>query len=85
MTDSMANISSTGLCKACEKPLFALILSAALLPLTANAQGPPDIVWMGGGHSHNVRCVAYSPNGELLASGGWDEEPQAGGAATVRW
>ena len=73
MSDRMAYKSSAGLRTACEKSLFALILSAALLPLTANAQGRPDIVWIAGGHGWEVRSVAFSPDGQMLASGSGDD------------
>ena len=59
MIDSVAYNSRTGLRTACEKSLFAFLLSAALLPLTANAQGPPDIVWMAGGHRGSVYSVVF--------------------------
>ncbi len=50
--------------------LLALLMSS--LPLSAWAQGAPDIVWMRGGHSGEVLSVATSPDGELLASGSRD-------------
>ena len=65
----MEHKSSDGLRTAYAKSLFALIISAALLPLTANAQGAPDIVWMASAHADGVLSVAFSPGGALLASG----------------
>ena len=41
MRNRVTHNSNTGLRTACEKSLFAILLSAALLPLTANAQPPP--------------------------------------------
>ena len=41
--------------------------------VSANAQGPSDIVWMVGGHAERVLSVAYSPDGQMLASGSDDD------------
>ena len=42
------------------------------LPTVALSQGRPDIIWAKGGHSFSVNSVAYSPDGQLLASGSGD-------------
>jgi WD40 repeat protein len=36
----------------------------------ASAQEPPDLVWEVAGHTHSVRAVAFSPDGQHVASGG---------------
>ena len=53
---------------------WCLFASALLtfVPLTAVSQGRPDIIWAKGGHSDSVNSVAYSPDGQLLASGSSD-------------
>src|SRR5204863_1094052 len=53
---------------------WRLIASAllTLFPTVAFAQGRPDIVWAGGGHSSNDSSHAYSPNGQFLVSGSND-------------
>ena len=51
------------------------VFASALLtfaPGTAVSQGRPDIIWAKGGHSESVNSVAYSPDGQLLASGSSD-------------
>ena len=35
-------------------------------------QGSPDVVWMGNGHTEQVNSVAFSPDGQLLASASGD-------------
>ena len=42
------------------------------LPLTS-AAGRPDIQWIGGGHNDWVSGVAYSPDGQIVASLGRDQ------------
>jgi WD40 repeat protein len=39
---------------------------------TAEAQGAPDILWTGVGHTAQVNAVAFSPDGQLLASASSD-------------
>src|SRR5437867_1588337 len=51
--------------------LIALTLLTSL-PAVAYSQGRPNIVWAKGGHSDSVNSVAYSPDGQLLASGSSD-------------
>lgn len=51
------------------------VFASALLtfaPVTVVSQGRPDIIWAKGGHSESVNSVAYSPDGQLLASGSSD-------------
>ena len=43
-----------------------------ILPGIAFPQGRPDIIWAKGGHSDSVNSVAYSRDGQLLASGSSD-------------
>jgi hypothetical protein len=40
---------------------------------TTFGQERPDIVWMRGTHLDNVNCVAYSPDGSLIASASRDD------------
>ena len=51
--------------------LIASVLLAAL-PVTALAQGLPNILWRAGGHGDSINSVAYSPDGQLLVSGSSD-------------
>src|SRR6266571_1730146 len=48
------------------------ILFAALAASVASAQSPrADITWLAGGHLSPVSSVSYSPDGTVLASGGY--------------
>ena len=33
------------------------------------AQGDPEIIWMVEGHTNSIEAVAYSPDGQIVASG----------------
>ncbi|MCX7992248.1 MAG: Ig-like domain-containing protein [Fimbriimonadales bacterium] len=52
--------------------LIALCSIAFMTPLPTFAQGRPDIVWMRGGHRGQVNQIAYSPDGQYLASASED-------------
>ncbi|MEN3000995.1 MAG: hypothetical protein ABDI19_04030 [Armatimonadota bacterium] len=52
--------------------LCALGVGFLLIYPTVWAQGRPDIVWMRGGHIRSVNSVAYSPDGQYVASGSGD-------------
>src|SRR3954471_14028876 len=49
--------------------LFSVVFVAAAM----RAQGPPPIVWSGGGHI-GIRSVATSPDGRVLATGSFTDE-----------
>ena len=51
---------------------MVLLISFGVYAPAANAQGPPDVEWMAGGHSSQVHSVAVSPDGQMLASGSGD-------------
>lgn len=50
----------------------AILCFAGWLTERLFAQGAPDIVWLKGAHAGAVDSVAFSPNGEQIASGSWD-------------
>src|SRR4051812_34479311 len=52
---------------------IGLVWMMGMLPFLASAQTRPNINWMAGGHVGLVRSVAYSPDGQILASGSWTE------------
>lgn len=49
------------------------MLVVLVLQHGAWAQGPPDIVWQVPGHINKVDAVAFSPSGQVVASGAGDE------------
>src|SRR5437667_11987859 len=51
--------------------LIAAIL-LTVVPAIAFSQGRPGIIWASGGHSDSVNSLAYSPDGQLFASGSSD-------------
>ena len=54
--------------------LFSVAVSSVILiAASARAQGPPRIVWSGGGHM-GIRSVATSPDGKVLATGSFNDE-----------
>ena len=52
--------------------ILSLFLLSVGLASPGAAQGRPDIAWMRGGHLITVQDVAYSPDGQLIASTGVD-------------
>ena len=61
--------------------LFTLLGSATVQrrgvaeskPALTASEGAPDIAWEQTGHSSRVNAVPFSPDGQLLASGGDDQ------------
>jgi hypothetical protein len=60
--------AGVGLAPRHMKTLALLIAATGAAPLAA--QQRPDIVWCKGGQASLIRSVAFSPDGQLLASGG---------------
>lgn len=47
---------------------YASVLSAPAVLTVTVVGGPPDTDWMSGGHSFEVNCVAFSPDGSTVVS-----------------
>jgi WD40 repeat protein len=72
----MKNSSRGGGPRSLRTPERVFIIAAALLSLLAfagqsRAQGSPDIVWQGQ-HTGSLRYTTFSPDGQVLVSGGDD-------------
>lgn len=48
----------------------SISILTVLLSAVSLCQGKPDIAWLAGGHIPNISAVAYSSDGQLLASSG---------------
>lgn len=58
--------------RAVLRPTLAVCVATLTGQFSALAQGSPDIVWTAAGHSQWVYSVAFSSDGQLLASGAFD-------------
>jgi WD40 repeat protein len=53
----------------CSRVAVYLVLTVAAREADVRAQGAPDVVWEGRSHSGYVGAVAFSPDGQILATG----------------
>jgi WD40 repeat protein len=53
-------------------PFSSLLVFLGIATGRIWAQGPPDVVWMRGGHATYVNALDYSRDGQFLVSGSGD-------------